>query len=172
MYSPSFNFELTCLTSGERSEPRDVMVLAEGVNISISTHNLCPLHHWQWIDAPGCSCHDPDCPWGTGSRSMYCAHYPPCGDYVILNGPSMRRISSMLDFVTFGVVRNNVEQIIWANVGRIPSQPSNSNLKLMWLFHSVGTIRIADALTGEANQLVTGVFWSELPVKICNNENV
>ena len=32
---------------------RDVMVLAEGVNISISTHNLCPPHHWRWIDAPG-----------------------------------------------------------------------------------------------------------------------
>ena len=45
VYSPSFNFGLTSLnmlTSGERSEPWDVMVLAEGVTFLISTHNLCP----------------------------------------------------------------------------------------------------------------------------------
>ena len=37
-------------------ERRAVMVLAEGVNISIDlTHNLCP-HHWRWIDDPVITC--------------------------------------------------------------------------------------------------------------------
>ena len=53
----------------------------------------------------------------------------------------------------------------------VPSQPSISNLKLICLFHCVGTIRITDALTREANQLVTGVSLSEFPTKVCNKDN-
>lgn len=61
-----------------------------------------------------------------------------------------------------------VGAVVVSEAGGLIGQPRASTLNEILSFHFVGYIRIHFAAIGQLKAFVTGVFLSELPVKVCN----